>query len=807
MRSELLESASGLRPWGAFLFIAIVLSGAGVRMTRTALGGSGGAQPRCVEECDPPPAFDLEDREGRPLARFVQRYDLVLSPNSMWQGHTPRRIAARVAAALEGTLGADDLLARMLPDAESGVVRVPGISAAAADSIELFCRRGSHPPADAKGTIDGLWVQESADGSFQVAWEPAVVLSAAQRERFGLAHRPLAWTRLLADGLAEALDGVPPPPRDADRQARRDAVWARLLPSRHATVVRAFDPARAPEIAALLREEGVSPHQMRLVRSRERIHPFGPMELVGRWGFVDADVAERWARSELGWAPQRTPRDDYERGELTRATWEWLATPTPVAGLERLVGELLSQPEWEFLERDPARFSYETHRAARRPTRAYFRANAEASDTPRVRTTVDVRLQQFVGQALDAMVAEHDLALAQAIVLDLGTGDVLAVDARSPYEIEAFPPVYHAFTPGSTGKLAVMATALELGVVHPEETIDVGQRHFSLDGVRVIHEAESTATGLLTAAETLAHSVNAGLVQIGLRVDAELLRAQLARLHYGRIPTVGLGGERGGFLPKLPWRRNWTHASICFGHEMLTTLWQHAGALSAIVRGGDWRPLRLVDSVAQGEGSWTLPLEPTEPVFRRATARTVRAMMELGAREGTGRHVVGPELQVELAAGTKTGTAQKVGREICLHAELEHQQAHHAAATRCTRACRAELVGRRDGHGSCYTSSMVAYGSLPEARDQELFVLVVGEEPRGTLHYGSQVAGPTAVHLLREALAMRRRDERRREARPARFRPSTLALESADSHPWSTDATLDGIAAQADGAAEGEGWR
>ncbi len=798
MRGELLESASGLRPWGAFLLIAMVLAGAGVRMARAALDGGSAARVRCVEEHDPAPAFDLEDRGGRPLARFVQRYDLALSPNAMWQGHTPRRMAERLSAALGGAPAPDELLAAMLPDAEDGVVFVPGVAAAAAARVEAFARRGAPPDEEPRGTIEGLWVQERVDGSFVLVWEPEVVLAAAQRARFGLERRPLAWSRYLADGLAEALDGVPPPLRDAERQARRDAVWARLMPSRHATAVRAFDPARAPAVAELLRAEGVSAHQMSLVRSRERIHPAGELELLGRWGFVDPDVAERLARRDLGWPAEHEPVGPAERDELARAVRERLAAPTPVSGLERLVARTLSRPEWDFLEREAASFAYETHRPARRPTRAYFRANREASDTPRVRATIDVRLQRFLGSVLDGMVAEHDLALAQGIVIDLASGDVLAVDARSPYAIEAFPPVYHAFTPGSTGKVAVMATALEHGVVRPDEPIDVGQRHFSLDGVRVIHEAESTATGVLTAAETLAHSVNAGLVQIGLRVDAESLRAQLRRLHYGETPAVGLGGERGGWLPPLPWRRNWTHASICFGHELSTTLWQHAAALAAVVRDGHWRPLRLIDSVEQGGERWTLPLAPAEPVFRRRTSRTVRAMMELGAREGTGRLVVGPELQLELGVGTKTGTAQKVGRELCLHAELEHQAEHHLAETACSRACRHGLLGVRPGHANCYTSSMAAYGSLPEAREDELFVLVVGEEPRGSLHYGSQISGPAAVAVLREALESRRRDARLREARVPRFRPSAREDRSDAAHPWSADLAS---------SSGGEGWQ
>ena len=92
-----------------------------------------------------------------------------------------------------------------------------------------------------------------------------------------------------------------------------------------------------------------------------------------------------------------------------------------------------------------------------------------------------------------------------------------------------------------------MASALEAGAVRPEDTFDVGSaRAYPIGGGRVIHEAESSKTGILTAAECLAHSVNAGMVQIGLRVDDDVLRADFEALGYGRAPGSGLGGERDG---------------------------------------------------------------------------------------------------------------------------------------------------------------------------------------------------------------------------------------------------------------------
>jgi cell division protein FtsI/penicillin-binding protein 2 len=297
-----------------------------------------------------------------------------------------------------------------------------------------------------------------------------------------------------------------------------------------------------------------------------------------------------------------------------------------------------------------------------------------------------------------------------------------------------------------------MAAAIEAGVVDLSEEIDVGHGgEFRLPNGRVIHEAEATKQGLLTPAECLAYSVNAGMAQIGLRVrDAELF-ARFDAMGYGRTPDTGLGGDRPGRLPRLPWDEKYTQPSFSFGHEWMTTLWQHAAGLLTVVRGGEYVPLTLVSAVEQN--GWRYPLRKPEPrrVFSPATCAIVRDMMALGARECTGSQVAAPERLPGLVVGTKTGTAQKVSTEICLHLELADQEQHTDRGTRCSKACRRALAAQKRPHNKdCYTSSMAIFGSVPGGR--EVFVFVVADEPRGNEKFGSKVAGPTAVAILREAL-------------------------------------------------------
>jgi len=289
------------------------------------------------------------------------------------------------------------------------------------------------------------------------------------------------------------------------------------------------------------------------------------------------------------------------------------------------------------------------------------------------------------------------------------------------------------------------------------EWIDVGAGWYSLrpmyDCRRVIREAEGSLTGENTLAMFFARSVNAAMVQVGARLSPERHRGLLDVLGYGRPPGAALGPETGGYLPPLPWSECYTHASISFGHEMTTSLWQHAQAITTVVRGGVHRPLRVVDAVEQAGVIHPVPLEGGEQVVSAETAATIRELMKFGAAEGTGRKVE----RGDLVMGTKTGTAQKVGSELCLHVELAARGRWEEQGVPATRARLTALRGEPKPHDNCYTSSMAVFGSVRGATGEaarELLVLIVADEPRSKQKYGSDVAGPTAVRVLVEALGL-----------------------------------------------------
>lgn len=762
------QSASGLRPASAFVLIGVVLCLVGAKAVKIALYDEGEEPRNLTAALGPKINFDLCDSQGRPLAASIEYLELVMSPNAMWQAHTPDKTARELAQILGAPYTPEIMLERMLPDAQNGVIRAEEspllMNTEQARRVHAWIQNGTVEAEGDGSPIPGLWIHATHHaGQYGLSWRPAVVLSERTR---GEHRRPRAldWSRQIADDLYQCLEGRESFERlDTDEalNAARRKIWRALMPTHFRSVVKSVPPQTAMELFKLLKYEHVQGHQMDLVRNARRVYPLQapslskddpsdspPAEVLGRWGTLPLDQARKLARKEL-----QLLDDEYcteqELDRLRIQTEAKVYVPTPMSGLELLAQNLLEQPQWSFLEQQREQYVFLANQAPRQPLQRYFQELVPASETPHVVTTLDMELMRRTRQWLARVMEEHHPAAAMAMALEVKTGRVLAVDAIDPYAMGGFLPTMHTFTPGSTMKAIVMAMAIDEGVVDLDhDTFNTFNGNFRL-GSRTIHEAEGAQTGWLSPAWGLAHSCNAVLVQIGLRIPAARMHARLCDLGYGAYPGTGLGGERRGSLTPLPWKAEYTHASVCFGHEMSVTMWQHAAALATVVRGGEYRPLRLVDAVEQNGVRHDVPLAPPRRLFQPETCEKVRQMMMLGAREGTGKKVY----CADIVMGTKTGTAQKVPSEPCLHVELQHNREHHCNGSR---ECRARLASLPKAHrGSCYTSSMCAFGHLPDD-DREVMVFVVVDEARGGKKYGADVAGPAAVGILQEALGYTR---------------------------------------------------
>ncbi len=777
MKIQSAKSPCGIRPALAFVFIAAVLIlvvGKAWVLVTADPGAAHVNSAREITESLPAPNFDIVDREGRMLALSVQRMDLALSPRAMWQAHTPRRMAELIAPLIasdrEGVLTADDLMERFLPSRDPA-----GWISISENGWRLDFEMASRVRAwiTKMGLEDGFELLRQEDRPiWDLWWQPAVVLSEGARNPHGKGNPPKLgawrWARIIADGLGRSLwpdlDVYQRSNNWKQRDAQRARIWRALMPSAEAVVFRGIPAGAVQDLIALLDEEGVRSHQMRVDFEHERVYPArdgreeAAFALLGRWRFLSESQASSRAQEAFPGSDEAS----LARRELRRR--ELLDRKFHRDGLEGVAGELLNQDIWSYIAPQSASYVFLRNRSALEGSRRYFREESCEGRTPVVHATLDTNLQRFLHERLERAIEDNQAALAMGIVIDVQSGAVLAVDGFSEPGMWEFLPTWHKFTPGSTFKVIVMATAIDAGKVTPTDRFDTHDGHYRLpNSRRVIREARNAPTGTITASQALSHSVNAVMVQIGALLDDDHFASKLVHLGYSTKPGSGLGTESSGSIPALPWRLSQSQASVSFGHELLVSLWQHAAGLATVVRGGEFLPLHMVTGVEwNGAFRKCQSAEPSR-VFSAAACAEVRAMMAQGASIGTGRHITAAEdkLGTRIELLSKTGTTEKTVSEPCLHLELARNHGNlgvdrdaPAYITFKQMMTRQRESGRPHKR-TCYTSSICLVGRV-SGTNREIMTLIVIEEPRGKNKYGSDVAGPTAIAVLKEALGLSR---------------------------------------------------
>jgi cell division protein FtsI (penicillin-binding protein 3) len=288
-----------------------------------------------------------------------------------------------------------------------------------------------------------------------------------------------------------------------------------------------------------------------------------------------------------------------------------------------------------------------------------------ASNGSTVRLTLDQNLQYTAQQLLDEDVAESGARGAQMAILDVHTGQVLALassgtfDATDPDTINPYapinPPVMSAFEPGSVQKSITFAAALQEGVVTPRTVINV-PGSIQMGGV-TISDAWAHGTQPFTATGILAESSNVGTLKIAQLLGRKTWYRYEKAFGVGIKTGIELPGESSGYIPPL---QNWsasTFANVPFGQGESMTVLQLASIYQTIANDGVRIPPRIVQSVTGADGSVTDTKQPSGiRVIKPATALTLRTMLESVTQPGgTGTKAAIPGYRV---AG-KTGTAQQ----------------------------------------------------------------------------------------------------------------------------------------------------
>jgi cell division protein FtsI (penicillin-binding protein 3) len=279
-------------------------------------------------------------------------------------------------------------------------------------------------------------------------------------------------------------------------------------------------------------------------------------------------------------------------------------------------------------------------------------------DNAPLKLSLDIRVQAIVREELEHAKDQFNAIGACGIVMDVRTGEVLAMVSLPDYDANDFG---HAtdesrfnralsgmYEPGSTFKLQTASMALDYGTVALWSEFDAS---------RPIHIGRFTITDFegkhrwLYLPEVLAYSSNLGAAHIALTVGAERQRAWLR--HMGMFSRIGIELPEAG-LPIIPPASNWHESTIMtvgFGHGIAVSPLHVVRGTAAVANGGIvLRPTILAlppDDKLQGER-----------VMAQATSDVMRKLMRLVVTDGYGK----PAEVAGYYVGGKTGTAEKVGR-------------------------------------------------------------------------------------------------------------------------------------------------
>lgn len=329
--------------------------------------------------------------------------------------------------------------------------------------------------------------------------------------------------------------------------------------------------------------------------------------------------------------------------------------------------------------------------------------------------SLDRRLQFLAYRELKAAVAEHKAVGGTAVVLDVATGEVLAMVNQPGYnpndlrggdsERRRNRALTDTMEPGSTVKPLVVAAVLERGLVKPTTRIATGGGSYAVANgvVRDVH-----SYGTLDVTGIITKSSNVGAVKLAQMMDYKGLWTLYDQLGFGHKTGVEFPAETRGTLRSHKTWRPFEHATMAFGYGLSVTALQLAQAYSVLAADGIKRPVTLIKHEEIPDGT---------RVLSSATAKAVRAMLEtVVAPGGTAQRAAVAGYRV----GGKTGTAKKAN-------------------------------GKRGYTTGRYQS---VFAGLAPAGNPRLVMVVMVDEPRGKSYYGGIVAAPVFAKVMEGALRL-----------------------------------------------------
>ena len=279
------------------------------------------------------------------------------------------------------------------------------------------------------------------------------------------------------------------------------------------------------------------------------------------------------------------------------------------------------------------------------------------ADGKPVALSIDLRVQSALDDEVAKSAQYFQTVGAVGIVVDIRTGEILGLssypnfDPNAPGHAAMPSLVNHAaatvYEPGSVFKVFTLAMGLDAGVATPKTMFDA-RTPLAMSG-RTIHDYDKD-NAMLPLWEVFTHSSNIGAARLGLLAGADRVRRYFGGFGlFAAAPSELMESAR----PIAPRQlSDTTVASMSFGHAISVSPLAVATGMSAVLNGGEYRPL----SIRKLDGA----PPPGRRVISETTSRTMLDLMRLNALKGSGgtggkADAAAPLLRV----GGKTGSAEK----------------------------------------------------------------------------------------------------------------------------------------------------
>jgi len=324
--------------------------------------------------------------------------------------------------------------------------------------------------------------------------------------------------------------------------------------------------------------------------------------------------------------------------------------------------------------------------------------------------TIDKRLQYLAYRELKSTVGKHGARSGSVVVLDVNTGEVLAMVNQPSYNPNKpghdtdgmrNRAVTDVVEPGSVMKPIAIVSVLENGVAVPSTPVETSPGYTVISGHTI---RDHNNYGLLDVTGVLTKSSNVGVTKLALQLEPEKMWDTYSRFGFGEATGTGFPGESAGVLRNHRRWRRLEQATISYGYGISATPLQLAQAYAALANGGILRQPAFI------QGSNNPPISAIDPVIANQVAKMLETVTTTA---GTGSRARVANYRI---AG-KTGTSHKAS-------------ASGYAAAR-------------------YVSSFTGFGPVSNPR---LVCVVVINDPTGDEYYGGLVAAPLFSEVMTGAM-------------------------------------------------------